>query len=179
MAYIVNDVELGFVDLYLVDTVGPGPLKLTGSSIAYGRYNSLASRFAASIRCLAAATFLFVQFAGTVSIGAVCELTRYQRQFGNSLRRFRAGVGGHGHHRQAPGRVDVRGDFGKWGWVQIGALRSRRPPALRSLLATRYRGRLRASSRRPWLRASRCSTRSSRRRSARPTARSRSRSGSR
>lgn len=76
MAYIAADAELGFVDLYLVDTVGPGPLKLSGSSIAYGRFNQPGIEIRGVDPILGGGTFVFAQAAGAIAAGGVCEMTQ-------------------------------------------------------------------------------------------------------
>lgn len=75
MAYIVEDSELGFVDLYLIDTVGPGPLKLAGSSVSYGRFEYPGIELKGIDPVLGGGTFVFAQFGGTVAAGGWVELS--------------------------------------------------------------------------------------------------------
>lgn len=76
MAYIVADDELGFVDLYGVDTVGPGPLKLGPGTVSYGRFNIPGAVMRGVDMALGGGEFVFAQAAGTIAAGGVCEMTQ-------------------------------------------------------------------------------------------------------
>lgn len=122
MAYIVNDVELGFVDLSLVDTVGPGPLKLAGSAIAYGRYNQPGIEVRGLDPVLGGGTFLYVQFAGTVSVGTVCELTQTVVSAGARYDTSAQAWAGAVNTGKPLGVSMCAAVSGNWGWVQIQGL---------------------------------------------------------
>lgn len=76
MAYVVTDDQLGFVDLYLADPVGPGALQLSGSAIAYGRFNNPGIELRAYDPNLGGGTFVFVKAAAAITAGAFVELTQ-------------------------------------------------------------------------------------------------------
>jgi hypothetical protein len=122
MAYIVNDVELGFVDLSLVDTVGPGPLKLSGSAIAYGRYNQPGIEVRGTDPVLGGGTFLYVQFTGTVSIGTVCELSQTNVSSGTRYDISALAWAGATITGKPLGVSMCAATTGQWGWVQIQGL---------------------------------------------------------
>lgn len=119
MTYISADSKLGFVDLYAIDTVGPGPLKLSGSSIAYGRYEYPGIELEAVDPVLGGGTFLFVQFAGTVTAGATCELTITSVNSGARMD-ISAQAWAGAVNSAKPLAVAVAGaSAGQWGWVQV------------------------------------------------------------
>jgi hypothetical protein len=77
MAFVVYDDLLGFVDLYLADTVGPGPLLIAGTApTTLGRANFPGMELRASDPNLGGGTFIFAKAAAAITLGAVCELTQ-------------------------------------------------------------------------------------------------------
>lgn len=119
MAYIVNDVELGFVDLSLVDTVGPGPLKLSGSAIAYGRYNQPGIELRGIDPVLGGGTFLFVQAAGTIAANGVVELSQTNVSSGTRYDVSALAWAGAVNTGKPLGVAMAAMTVGQWGWVQI------------------------------------------------------------
>lgn len=117
MAYIAADSELGFIDLYLVDTVGPGPLKLAGSAIAYGRFNVPGNEIRGVDPILGGGTFVFVQAAGTIAAGGVCEYTQTvtSGRYDLSAQAW-AGTANTG---KPLGVALSAMTVGQWGWLQI------------------------------------------------------------
>ena len=122
MAYIVSDQALGFVDLYLVDTIGPGALKLSGSAIAYGRLEWPGMILRGYDNALkSGGDFMFVQYAGTVTAGGICELTQTADATGGYQPSAQAWAGGANSGK--PLAVSMAGGAaGQWGWVQIGGM---------------------------------------------------------
>ena len=119
MAYISNSTDLGFVDLYAVDTVGPGALKLSGSSIAYGRFEYPGVVFRGVDPVLGAGEFMFVQYGGTVTAGAVVELGVTNV---NSNARYDVTAiawAGTALKGKSLGVAMAAASSGQWGWVQI------------------------------------------------------------
>jgi hypothetical protein len=173
MAYIVNDVELGFVDLSLVDTVGPGPLKLSGSAIAYGRYNQPGIEVRGIDPVLGGGTFLFVQFAGTVSIGTTCELTQTNVSSGTRYDISAQAWAGAVNTGKPLGVSMCAATVGQWGWVQVQGIAIAAvsgAPAAGNPVSWQASGVVSPTV----VAGSRCSTRSSSRRSRRRLVRSRS-----
>jgi hypothetical protein len=77
MAYTVFDDALGFVDLYLADTAGPGPEAFAGSAAGtYGRFNHPGIELRGRDFNLGGATFVFAKAAAAVTATQVCELTQ-------------------------------------------------------------------------------------------------------
>jgi hypothetical protein len=77
MAFIVLDDALGFIDLYLVDTAGPGPQAFAGTNAGtYGRLNSPGMELRGVDPNLGAGTFVFAKAAAGVTATQVCELTQ-------------------------------------------------------------------------------------------------------
>lgn len=77
MAFIVFDDQIGFVDLYLADTAGPGPLAFAGSAAGtYGRFNSPGMELRGWDPNLGAGTFVFAKAAANVTATQMCELTQ-------------------------------------------------------------------------------------------------------
>ena len=66
MAYSVTTPNLGFVDLYLADTAGPGKA---------GRSSFMGEVFQGYDDNLGGGEFMFVNAAGAINYGAICELT--------------------------------------------------------------------------------------------------------
>jgi hypothetical protein len=78
MAFIVSDHQLGFIDLYLADTVGPGPLVgVGGTPVTYGRFNFPGNEMRAfDSTGQGAGTFVFAKAVGAIAPGTVCEYTQ-------------------------------------------------------------------------------------------------------
>jgi hypothetical protein len=119
MAYSVADNELGFVDLYAVDTVGPGPLALTGSSPTYGRFNKPGFQLRGVDQVLGGGKFMFVQAAGTIAAGDVVEITttnvNTNARYDVSVKKW-AGTANTG---KPLGVALAAMTTGQWGWVQV------------------------------------------------------------
>ena len=119
MPYISNSPDLGFVDLYLVDTVGPGALKLAGSSIAYGRFEYPGIEVTGVDPVLGGGTFVFVQFAGTVAAGGVCELSQTSVSSGARYDVSAIAWAGAVNTGKPLAVALTGGSAGQWGWVQV------------------------------------------------------------
>ena len=119
MAYINNSDNIGFVDLYAIDTVGPGKLDLTSSTKTYGRFEYPGIEIDAVDPVLGGATFLFVQFAGTVTAGAVCELTITSVNSGARMDVSAQAWAGTANSAKPLGVAVAAASAGQWGWVQI------------------------------------------------------------
>jgi hypothetical protein len=75
MAYICTDVLAGSPDLYVVDTLGPGPLAgLAAGPTTRGFSNYPGLEIRGYDQFLGGGTFIFGRAAGTLAAGAVCEL---------------------------------------------------------------------------------------------------------
>lgn len=74
MAFISINQIIGEVDLSIVDTVGPGPLNLTGGT-GSGRQNFYLQEVVGYDPNLGAGTFEYMRFSGTIAAGTVCEKT--------------------------------------------------------------------------------------------------------
>lgn len=122
MAYIVDTPDLGLVDLYLNDTVGPGALKLAGSSIAYGRHEYPGNVVRGVDPVLGAGEFMFVQFAGTVTAGAVVELTATSVNSGARIDVSAQAWAGAANTGKPLGVAMATAASGTWGWVQVGGI---------------------------------------------------------
>lgn len=122
MAYIVNSPDLGFVDLYSIDTVGPGPLKLAGSAIAYGRYEYPGCEVTAVDTVLGGGTFVFVQAAGTIALGGVVELTQTSVSAGARYDVSAQAWAGAANTGKPLGVAMAAMTVGQWGWVQVQGL---------------------------------------------------------
>lgn len=122
MAYVSNAPDLGFVDLYAVDTVGPGALKLSGSSIAYGRFEYPGVVFRAVDPVLGAGEFMFVQYGGTVTAGAVVELSATNVSSGSRYDVTATAWAGAALKGKSLGVAMAAASSGQWGWVQISGI---------------------------------------------------------
>lgn len=77
MAYTSFDDVLGFVDLYLADTAGPGPEAFAGAAAGtYGRFNHPGVELRGRDFNLGGATFVFAKAAAGVTATQMCELTQ-------------------------------------------------------------------------------------------------------
>lgn len=119
MAYIVDGDDLGYVDLYQVDTVGPGPLKLSGSAIAYGRFEYPGIELRGVDPVLGGATFVFVQAAGTIAAGAVVEMTTTSVNSGARFDVSAQAWAGTANAAKPLGVALAAMTAGQWGWVQV------------------------------------------------------------
>lgn len=122
MPYVVTDDQLGFVDLYLADVSGPGPLAFSGASpIAYGRFNIPGSELRAYDPNLGGGTFVFAKAVGAITPGTVCELTQ------SVTAAFRYDVSAQawaGAANTGKSLAVCMGTLatGNWGWFQIQGL---------------------------------------------------------
>lgn len=119
MPYINNSDNLGYVDLYAIDTVGPGPLKIGVSSPTYGRFEYPGIEIDAVDSVLGGGTFLFVQFAGTVTAGTVCELTITSVNSGARMDVSAQAWAGTANSAKPLAVATAAASSGQWGWVQI------------------------------------------------------------
>lgn len=122
MAYTVTSPDLGFVDLSAVDTVGPGPLKLAGSAIAYGRFEYPGCEVTGVDTVLGGGTFLFVQFAGSVIVGTVVEMSQTIVSSGARYDVSAIPWAGAVNTGKPLGVSMCVASSGQWGWVQIQGL---------------------------------------------------------
>jgi hypothetical protein len=122
MAYISNSPDLGLVDLYLNDTVGPGALKLSGSAIAYGRNEFPGGVIRGVDPVLGGGEFMFVQFAGTVAAGGVVELTITSVSSGARMDVSAIAWAGTALKGKPLGIAMSGGASGTWGWVQVSGI---------------------------------------------------------
>lgn len=119
MAYIAADSELGFVDLYAVDTVGPGALSLAQATPTYGRFNRPGYEMRGTDIVLGAGTFLFVQAAGTIAAGGVVELTTVNVGTNARYDVSAQAWAGTANAAKPLGVALAAMTSGQWGWVQI------------------------------------------------------------
>ena len=77
MAFTILDVAAGQVDLYNVDTLGPGPLQGLGGSqpTSRGFTNYPGTVMRGFDPFLGAAEFIFARSSGTIAFGTVCQLS--------------------------------------------------------------------------------------------------------
>ena len=77
MAFTLIDVTAGAVDLYNVDTLGPGPLQGLGGvqPTARGFVNYPGQVMRGYDPFLGAAEFIFAKASGTISFGTVCQIS--------------------------------------------------------------------------------------------------------
>jgi hypothetical protein len=119
MAYTVADSELGFVDLYAVDTVGPGPLSLAQTTPTYGRFNRPGYEIRGVDSVLGGGSFMFVQAAGTIAAGDTVEITTTNvgtnARYDVSAKKW-AGTANTG---KPLGVAMVAATTGQWIWVQV------------------------------------------------------------
>jgi hypothetical protein len=118
MAYIVADNELGFVDLYAVDTVGPGALKLGPGTATYGRLEAPGMELRGVDLVLGGGKFMFVQAAGTIAAGGVCELTVTNVNSGARMDVSAQAWAGTANSAKPLAVALSAMTAGQWGWVQ-------------------------------------------------------------
>ncbi len=117
MAYICNSSNLGFVDLYLNDTAGPGALLLTGTT--KGRFEYPGISVSAVDTVLGGGEFMFVQFGATVTAAAVVELG--VTNVGTNSRYDVTAIpwAGTALKGKSLGVATAAAASGTWGWVQV------------------------------------------------------------
>ena len=120
MAYICNSSNLGFVDLYLNDTAGPGALQLTGTT--KGRFEYPGVVVTGVDPVLGGGEFMFVQFAGTVTAGTVVELTQTSVNSGARYDVSAQAWAGTANTGKPLGVALAAASSGTWGWVQVGGI---------------------------------------------------------
>ena len=120
MPYIVNSSDLGFVDLYAVDAVGPGPLGLAATtSPTFGRFEYPGAEVTAVDPVLGGGTFLFVQAGATITVGQVCELTTTNVGTNKRYDITAKPWAGTAIKGKPLGVAMVGASSGQWLWVQI------------------------------------------------------------
>lgn len=119
MPYICSSDNLGFVDLYAVDTAGPGALKLAGSTATYGRFEYPGCEVTAVDQVLGGATLVFVQAAGTIAAGGVVELTQTSVNSGARYDVSAQAWAGAANTGKPLGVALAAMTVGQWGWVQV------------------------------------------------------------
>lgn len=120
MAYVCNSPDLGFVDLYAIDSVGPGPLKLGAvTSPTYGRFTYPGIELTAVDPVLGGGTFAYVQYTGTVTAGAVVELSGSIVSSGARYDVSAAAWAGTANTGKPLGVALAAASAGQWGWVQV------------------------------------------------------------
>jgi len=122
MAYISNSDDLGFVDLYASDAVGPGPLKLAGSAIAYGRFEYPGAEITGVDPVLGGGTFVFVQAAAAIAAGDVVELTQTVVNSGVRYDVSAQKWAGAANTGKPLGVAMAAIPVNNWGWVQVQGL---------------------------------------------------------
>jgi hypothetical protein len=119
MAYTVADNELGFVDLYAVDSIGPGALKLGAVTTAtYGRLEFPGLELRGVDQALGGGKFMFVQAAGTITAGGVCELTATSVNSGARIDVSAQPWAGAANSGKPLGVALAAMTAGQWGWIQ-------------------------------------------------------------
>jgi hypothetical protein len=119
MAYTVADSELGFIDLYAVDTVGPGALALAQATPTYGRFNRTGYQLRGIDPALGGGWFMFVQFTGTVAAGGTVELSAVSVNSGARYDASAQAWGGTANSGKPLGVAMTAATSGQWGWVQV------------------------------------------------------------
>lgn len=119
MAYTVADSELGFIDLYAIDTVGPGPLALALATPTYGRFNRPGFQLRGVDLALGGGWFMFVQFTGTVAAGGVVELSATPVNSGARYDASAQAWAGTANSGKPLGVAMAAATTGQWGWVQV------------------------------------------------------------
>jgi hypothetical protein len=119
MAYTVADSELGFIDLYAVDSVGPGALALAGSSPTYGRFERPGFQLKGTDLALGGGTFVFVQAAGTIAAGDAVELSATSVNSGARYDVSAIKWAGTANTGKPLGIAMAAMTSGQWGWVQV------------------------------------------------------------
>lgn len=119
MSYVVADSELGFIDLYAIDTVGPGPLALALSTPTYGRFNRPGYQLRGVDLALGGGWFMFVQFTGTVTAGGVVELSATSVNSGARYDASAQAWAGTANSGKPLGVALAAASSGQWGWVQV------------------------------------------------------------
>jgi hypothetical protein len=119
MAFIVSDHQLGFIDLYLADTVGPGPLVgVGGTPVTYGRFNFPGNEMRAfDSTGQGAGTFVFAKAVGAIAPGTVCEYTQSATS-GRYDVAAQAWAGTAGSGKSLCVALTTLAT-GNWGWFQI------------------------------------------------------------
>jgi hypothetical protein len=120
MAYICNSSNLGFVDLYLNDTLGPGALLMTGTS--RGRFEYPGVVVTGVDPVLGGAEFMFVQFGGTVAAGGVVELSITSVNSGARMDVSAIAWAGAANTGKPLGVALAAATVGTWGWVQVSGI---------------------------------------------------------
>lgn len=121
MPFINNSDNLGFVDLYAVDTVGPGKLALAGGT-TYGRFEFCGIEIDAVDSVLGGGTFVFVQAAGTIAAGAVVEMTQTSVNAGARYDVSAQAWAGGANSGKPLGVALAAMTAGQWGWIQVQGL---------------------------------------------------------
>jgi hypothetical protein len=119
MAYTVADSELGFIDLYAIDAVGPGPLSLAGSTPTYGRFERCGYQLRGVDLALGGGWFMFVQFTGTVAAGGVVELGATSVSSGARYDASAQAWAGTANSGKPLAVAMTAATSGQWGWVQV------------------------------------------------------------
>ena len=120
MAYIVLDDAIGFVDLYLADTAGPGPFTIAAGGTTYGRMNSPGLELRGWDANLGAGTFVFAKAAAGVTATQVCELTQSvtSGRYDVSAQPWAGGANSAKPLVVAMATLSA----GQWGWFQLQGL---------------------------------------------------------
>lgn len=116
MAYALQDPFLGTQALPAIDTVGPGPVNLVNG--VYGGFNSFYNNEVRGYDpALGGGVFIYGRFSGSITAGAVCELTPTIAS-GIVLSSMTAWAG-----TAITGKplcvAMATGTVGQWGWFQV------------------------------------------------------------
>jgi hypothetical protein len=119
MAYIVADSELGFIDLYAIDAVGPGRLALALSTPTYGRFEAPGYQLRGVDAALGGGWFMFVQFTGTVAASGTVELSATSVNSGARYDASAQAWAGTANSAKPLAVAMAAATSGQWGWVQV------------------------------------------------------------
>jgi hypothetical protein len=118
--YISDSHDLGLVDLYGNDTLGPGPLALTGTTKGRFEYPGIVLKGVDPV--LGGGEFMFVQFGATVTAGAVCELSITSVNSGARMDITAIPWAGAANGAKPLAVALTGGASGTWGYVQVGGI---------------------------------------------------------
>lgn len=119
MAFVAYDSQIGEVDLSIVDTSGPGPFSIPGSSGAtYGRASQYFNELRGYDPRLGGGTFVYAAYGATLAAGAVVQFTESLSN-GILITTANAWTGTSNASQPLGVAVAPTGGVGNWGWFQV------------------------------------------------------------